>query len=310
MPTTGVFENATAFSVVGNEKLCGGIPELKLSPCSNGNSKKGKLSKRLKFMIGLLSGLLGLVLIMSSVLVVNRLRRVKREPAIPLSSSSIKKDLFLRVSYANLLKATDGFSSEKLIGAGSFGSVYKGILDQNETVVAVKVLHLHQAGALKSFMAECETLSNVRHRNLVKLLTACSSVDYQGNEFKALVYEYMPNGSLESWLHPFTNAAGNDGMEDDLRILRLLQRVNIAIDVASALEYLHHHGQKPIVHRDLKPSNILLDNDMTANVCDFGLAKVILKATERSHLSSSAGLKGTVGYAVPGIYIYIPLSAV
>ncbi|XP_022765843.1 probable LRR receptor-like serine/threonine-protein kinase At3g47570 [Durio zibethinus] len=297
VPTTGVFKNATAFSFVGNKKLCGGIPELKLSPCSNSNSKKGNMSQRLEFIIGLLFGLLGLVLIMS-LLIVNRLRRVKREPAVPLS---IEKDLLLKVTYASLLKATDGFSSENVIGTGSFGSVYRGILDQNETVVAVKVLYLHQTGALKSFMAECETLSNARHRNLVKLLTACSSVDFQGNEFKALVYEFMPNGSLESWLHPFPNAGGN-GVEDDLRILSHLQRVNIAIDVASALEYLHHHCQTPIVHRDLKPSNILLDNDMTAHVSDFGLANFILEATERSHpnQSSSAGLKGTIGYAAPG----------
>ncbi|XVF76799.1 hypothetical protein PTKIN_Ptkin13bG0296000 [Pterospermum kingtungense] len=206
------------------------------------------MSQRLKIIIGLLFGLLRLVLIMS-LLVVNRLRRVKTGPAVPLAPSSMKKDLFLRVSNEDLLKATKGFCSENLIGAGSFGSVYRGTLDQNETVVAVKVLHLHQAGALKSFMAECETLSNVRHRNLVKLLTACSSVDFQGNEFK---------GRISAPPLP-----------------------------------------KATVHRDLKPSNILLDNDMTAHVCDFGLAKFILEAMERSHLSSSAGLKGTVGYAAP-----------
>ncbi|XP_022765842.1 probable LRR receptor-like serine/threonine-protein kinase At3g47570 [Durio zibethinus] len=107
------------------------------------------------------------------------------------------------------------------------------------------------------------------HRNLVKLSTACSSVDFQGNEFKALVYEFMPKGSLESWLHPFPNALGN-GVEDDLRILSFLQRVNISIDVASAPEYLHHHCQTPIVQHDLKPNNVLLDNDMTAHVSDFG----------------------------------------
>lgn len=81
--------------------------------------------------------------------------------------------------------------------------------------------------------------------------------------------EFMPNGNLESWLHPVPNAGGN-GSEYDLRILSLPQRLNIAIDVASALEYLHHRCQKPIVHRDLKPSNILLDYDMTAHVSDFG----------------------------------------
>lgn len=122
-----------------------------------------------------------------SLLVVNRLKRVKSEPAVALASSSTNKDLLPQVFYKSLLKATDGFSSGNLIGVGSFGSVYRGILDQSEIIVTVKVLYLHRTGALKSFMAECETLSNVRYRNLVKLITACSSVDFQGNEFKAPV---------------------------------------------------------------------------------------------------------------------------
>lgn len=150
-------------------------------------------------------------------------------------------------------------------------------------------------------MAECEALRNIRHRNLVKILTACSSVDFQGNDFKALVYEFMPNGSLESWLHPVSRV---DDVNNDLRILSLLQRLNIAIDVASAVDYLHHHFHNPIVHCDLKPSNVLLHNDLNAHVGDFGLARFIPEASIRSHLnqSSSVGLKGTVGYAAPGIF--------
>ncbi|XP_052299795.1 probable LRR receptor-like serine/threonine-protein kinase At3g47570 isoform X3 [Citrus sinensis] len=291
VPHKGIFKNSSAISVAGNGKLCGGISELKLPPCTSSESKKSEKSKGLKFMIPLLPGLVGLVLVMS-LLIINRLRKKR---TVTGSESSSRKDLLLNVSYESLLKATGGFSSANLVGAGSFGSVYKGILDPDQTVVAVKVLFLHQRGALKSFMAECEVLRNIRHRNLVKILTACSSSDFEGNDFKALVYEFMHNGSLEIWLHPESTS---DDLNYSSRILSLLQRLNIAIDVASALEYLHRHCGKPIVHCDLKPSNILLDNDMTAHVGDFGLTRFIPEAI-RSNQSSSIGLKGTVGYAPP-----------
>ncbi|EXC23672.1 hypothetical protein L484_015582 [Morus notabilis] len=293
IPTGGVFKNATAISLAGNERLCGGISVLHFPACTK--PKKEKISKGLKLMIPLLSGILGLVLLVS-ILIVVRLKKLKRDP--PSSAVSSNENFLLNVSYGTLVKATGGFSSANLIGSGSSGSVYKGILDPNEKVVAVKVLYTQERGALRSFLTECEALRNIRHRNLVKVLTACSSVDFQGNDFKALVYEFMPNGSLESWLHPRPREYDVDG---ELRMLSLLQRLNIAIDVASALEYLHHECQKPIVHCDLKPSNILLDNDLTARVGDFGLATFIPEPVSRSEVqqSSSVGLKVTVGYAAP-----------
>lgn len=295
VPSEGVFMNATAISVAGNKQLCGGFPNLHLPECSPKKSRKGVKSQRLKLMILVLSSLLVLALIMS-LLIIFRLRKMKRKTSI---TSSLTMGLLLNVSYESLLKATNGFSSANLIGSGSFGSVYKGILGPNQTVVAVKVLHLHERGALKSFLAECEALRNIRHRNLVRVLTACSSVDFRGNDFKALVYEFMPNGSLQSWLQPIPNAEDIDG---ELRMLSLIQRLNIAIDVASALYYLHHHCQKLIVHCDIKPSNILLDNDLNAHVGDFGLARFIPGSESKSspNQSSSVGLQGTIGYAAPG----------
>ncbi|XP_020080255.1 probable LRR receptor-like serine/threonine-protein kinase At3g47570 [Ananas comosus] len=167
---------------------------------------------------------------------------------------------------------------------------------ENADIVAVKVLNLQQHGAFRSFMSECEALRSIRHRNLVKILTSCSSLDHRGNNFKALVFEYMPNGSLEEWLHP--NARENW----PFRSLSLIQRLNIAVNVASALEYLHHEGSVPIVHCDLKPSNVLLDNDMTAHVGDFGLAKFLRQppdeSSERSS-TSTVGIKGSIGYVPP-----------
>ncbi|KAJ4723387.1 Kinase-like protein [Melia azedarach] len=177
----------------------------------------------------------------------------------------------------------------------SFGSVYKGNLDQDGTVVAIKVLRLQRRGALKSFMAECKALRNIRHRNLVKIITSCSSIDFQGNDFKALVYEYMPNGSLEKWLHPNLET---ENEEVEVQNLSLLQRISIGIDVAFAIDYLHHHCKEPILHCDLKPSNVLLDSDMTAHVGDFGLVR-FQSEISNSNTSSSVGVRGTTGYAVP-----------
>ncbi|KAL5787575.1 hypothetical protein ACOSP7_004524 [Xanthoceras sorbifolium] len=199
---------------------------------------------------------------------------------------------FPMVSYAELNKATNEFSSSNMIGQGRYGSVYKGILAENEMLVAIKVINLQQKGASKSFIAECEVLRNIRRRNLIKIVTICSSIDFKGADFKALVYEYMQNGSLEKWLHQ-----NNDQL--DTSNISVVQRLNIAIDVASAIEYLHCHSEPPIIHGDLKPSNILLDHDMVAHVGDFGLAKLLSDHTPSigpATQSSSIGIKGTVGY--------------
>ena len=121
------------------------------------------------------------------------------------SSIVSKTDLLPTVSFKMLHRATNGFSLNNLIGSGSFGSVYKGVLNHEEMLVAVKVLNLQTKGATKSFVAECNVLRNFRHRNLVKILTCCSSINYNGDEFKALVFEFMTNRGLDIWLHPMTN---------------------------------------------------------------------------------------------------------
>ncbi|XP_073103354.1 probable LRR receptor-like serine/threonine-protein kinase At3g47570 [Elaeis guineensis] len=210
------------------------------------------------------------------------------------------EDQFPRVSYTELVRATDGFSSTNLIGRGGYGSVYKGILGPQQTIVAVKVFNLQYRGASKSFLAECEVLKSARHRNLVKIMTSCSMVDFRGNDFKALIFEFIPNRSLENWLHPELD------QHNHLERLSLLQRLNIAIDVAEATDYLHNNCRPAIVHCDLKPSNILLDNEMVAHVGDFGLARFISKATPSSltDKNSSIRIRGSLGYIAPGIFYF------
>ncbi|XP_065635312.1 probable LRR receptor-like serine/threonine-protein kinase At3g47570 [Quercus suber] len=292
VPTTGVFKNISAIVIKGNSKLCGGMPKFDLPICKYNKPKKRKLTLSLKLIISILSGLFGITLVISFLLLFS-FKRKRRESILNNS-----QNLLLNVSYQSLLKATDAFSSTNLIGVGSVGSVYRGILGHDRCIVAVKVLNLSHHGASKSFIAECEALRNIRHRNLVKVLTVCSGVDYQGHDFKALVYEFMTNGSLDEWLHPISRT--NEVLEEQ-KNLNLLQRLNIAIDVANALEYLHYHCHAPIVHCDLKPSNILLDDEMIGHVGDFGLARFLLEANLECHAnqSSSIGLRGTIGYAPP-----------
>ncbi|XXG39571.1 hypothetical protein AAC387_Pa01g0502 [Persea americana] len=218
----------------------------------------------------------------------------RRTSRTKLSSMSFMGGQCTSISYSDLHKATNEFSPSNLIGVGSYGSVYRGTFALDNTIVAVKVLNLERQGASKSFIAECEALRNVRHRNLVKVLASCSSIDFKGNDFKALVYEFMPNGSLEDWLHPKEEEGHR------LRTLSLNQRLNIAIDVAYALDYLHKQGT-PIAHCDLKPTNILLDKDMVAHVGDFGLAKILFETTNNSSRTdiSSIAIKGSIGYVAP-----------
>ncbi|MBA0650197.1 hypothetical protein Goklo_017646, partial [Gossypium klotzschianum] len=293
VPVGRVFSNVTALSLVGNDKLCGGIPELQLPSCLLKKPRRKNMSLPLKLTISLILGLVGLFLILFAVL----FYWFKMQRKCSSTKSSLV-DPFMKISYGDLLKATDVFSSGNLIGIGSFGSVYKGVLE-DQTYVAVKVLNLQRIGASKSFFSECKALRNIRHRNLVKILTACSSVDYQGNEFKALVYEFMPNKSLEAWLH-----SPLDEEQEQPRSLSFCQRLNIITDVAAAVDYLHNHCELPIIHCDIKPSNILLDDSMTAHLGDFGLARIIADSNSEviSDQTSSVGLKGTIGHAAPGNY--------
>ncbi|XP_031122484.1 LRR receptor-like serine/threonine-protein kinase EFR [Ipomoea triloba] len=290
VPTVGVFAVATNVSLLGNKKLCGGIPELKLPPCP---AKKTQHRKHPKIIV-VVFACVSVALIFASFLAFLILHYCKKnDKSKEFSEKSTNLNLS-KISYSYLHCATEGFNETNLIGSGSFGSVYKGRFQQGgEQIVAVKVLDLCKKGASKSFLAECKVLRNIRHRNLVPILTCCSSCDLMGNEFKALVYEFMENGDLDTWLHPHS-----DG--ERTNVLSALQRLNISIDVASALDYLHNDCEPPVIHCDLKPSNILLDKDLTAHVGDFGLSRLYSRTIgDSSGKSSTLGLKGFIGYIAP-----------
>lgn len=283
VPDEGVFKNTSAISLMGNNLLCGGVKELKLPSCPVKVIKHGK-SHSLKKLIIVTCSVVFCILL-ATIFAIHWVAKSNKS-----RSASLKIEDVTKVSYRRLHQATQGFSPQNLIGSGGFGSVYKGTFDSEAKEVAIKVLNLQKEGASKSFTAECNALKNVRHRNLVKVLTCCSGTDHKGKDFKALVFEFLVNGSLDRWLHP----------DEDIS-LSLIQRLNIAVDVASALHYLHYECGQTVIHCDLKPSNILLDSDMVAHVSDFGLARILIatKQVEKNQ-SSTIGLKGSVGYAAPG----------
>ncbi|XP_008392991.2 probable LRR receptor-like serine/threonine-protein kinase At3g47570 [Malus domestica] len=304
IPMEGVFKNTTVLHIKGNPQLCGGIPQLQLPKC-NSNESKQEIFPWRKFLISFAcGGSIGVILLLWCVILYPpkkalsfMLLYLSRKARLKLTLGSSWEVSLLKVSYGDLLEATNGFSSQNLIGAGSFGSVYRGIINQEERIVAVKVLNAHCSR--ESFIAECEALKNIRHRNLIKLLTVCLSIDFQGNDFKALVYEFMTNGNLEEWLH--FSAHRPPGAPIVHGHLNLIQRVNIAIDVANALNYLHNQCHIPIVHCDLKPSNVLLEGNMTARVADFGLARYVKDASCSlpSHRSTANVINGSIGYIAP-----------
>ncbi|XP_078148688.1 receptor kinase-like protein Xa21 [Carex rostrata] len=294
VPKEGVFNNASEIDVRENRKLCGGLPEMHLPKCTlNSSSQRHHSRRTIKIVLSIVGAFLSSSIIVWF-LVTCYLKRKSQNHPEPITAM---KSQYEDVSYNDILRATNNFSLENLIGRGAFGTVYKAaMMFDNVTTVAVKVLNLKQHGASRSFLAECEALRTVRHRNLVKVLSVCSSTDHQGNDFKALIFEFMPNGSLEAWLHP--NSASTN---QPLRYLSLIERINIAIDIATALGYLHDHIGDPIVHRDLKPSNVLLDDDMTSHVGDFGLAKFLVRHDNMVSqcMTSTSGVKGSIGYIPP-----------
>ncbi|WMV30578.1 hypothetical protein MTR67_023963 [Solanum verrucosum] len=271
IPSGGPFKNLSSKFFIHNEAFCGSS-RFSVPPCPT--SSKHRSNRKKSLLLFLLLGIALLFVPITYVSIWIRYRRGKRAPQQANSLSTVERE---RISYYELLQPTDALSDSNLIGFGGFGSVYKGVL-RSGTVIAVKVFNLQTEAAFKSFDTECEVLRSLRHKNLVKVITSCSNLD-----FKALVLEYMPNGSLEKCLYSHNY------------FLDFRQRVSIMIDVVCALEYLHHGCSLPVIHCDLKPSNVLLDEDMVAHLSDFGISKLLGEDESDLYTTTLA----TFGYIAP-----------
>eukprot|EP00268_Persea_americana_P045351 TRINITY_DN4620_c0_g1_i4.p1 TRINITY_DN4620_c0_g1~~TRINITY_DN4620_c0_g1_i4.p1 ORF type:complete len:355 (+),score=55.77 TRINITY_DN4620_c0_g1_i4:388-1452(+) len=185
-----------------------------------------------------------------------------------------------RIVYDDIIQATENFDGKYCIGVGGSGSVYKAELSTGQ-VVAVKRLHLLEGGRTqdqKSFNNEIKALTEIRHRNIVKLYGFCSH-----EQCMFLVYEYIERGKL----------AGILSCEEALE-LDWNKRINIVNGVASALSYMHHDCSPPIVHRDMSSNNILLDSELEACISDFGTSRFL-----KPDSSNWSSLAGTYGYVAP-----------
>ncbi|KAJ6899423.1 hypothetical protein NC652_025782 [Populus alba x Populus x berolinensis] len=197
--------------------------------------------------------------------------------SLPTESSGLgnSRPLF---AFEELVKATNGFSAQNLLGEGGFGSVYKGYLPDGRDV-AVKQLKIGGGQGEREFKAEVEIISRVHHRHLVSLVGYCMF-----ETRRLLVYDYVPNNTLYFHLH------GVGGLALDWAT-----RVKIAAGAARGIAYLHEDCHPRIIHRDIKSSNILLDNNYEAKVSDFGLAKLALDSN--THVTTR--VMGTFGYMAP-----------
>nr|TKS12586.1 hypothetical protein D5086_0000061910 [Populus alba] len=274
IPSEGPFRNFSAQSYMMNNELCG-APRLHVPPCKTvhrGSGKNIRSGKNIMFFIKLILPLTTVVVALCAILF---LRCRKRN--LPSSSNIIT---YGRYTCRELRLATDGFDKGNVIGSGNFGTVYKGTLSDGK-VVAIKVFDVEDERSSSSFDVEREVMCNASHPNLITIFCSLNGIN-----FKALVMEYMVNGSLEKWLH--TNNYHLD----------FLQRLDVMIDTAAAIKHLHYGCLRTIIHCDLKPSNILLDEDMIARVSDYSIS-MILDPDEQGSAKQSKFVC-TIGYVAPG----------
>lgn len=186
-----------------------------------------------------------------------------------------------RLKFKDLYYATKGFKEKNLLGSGGFGSVYKGVMPKTENEIAVKRVSDQSQQGLKEFVSEIVTIGRMSHRNLVPLLGYC-----RRKKELLLVYEYMPNGSLDKYLYNSSEAT-----------LNWQQRITIIKGVASALFFLHDDWEQVVIHRDIKASNVLLDAEYNGRLGDFGLARLCGHGTD----IQTTHVAGTWGYLAPDL---------
>ncbi|KAL5757670.1 hypothetical protein ACOSP7_020281 [Xanthoceras sorbifolium] len=247
--------------------------------CSSNPCKKEKTS----VVIPVVASVASFVVILAAVIVLWALKRKQQAVKVNPKSSKIYESLDRKnqqFTYSDVLKMTNNF--ERVLGKGGFGTVYHGRLDDTE--VAVKMLSPSSAQGFQQFESEVKLLMRVHHRNLTTLIGYCD----EGTNL-ALIYEYMSNGNL-----------GEHLLDSNKDILNWEGRLQIAVEAAQGLEYLHHGCKPPIIHRDVKSTNILLNDKFQAKLADFGLSRTF-PVEGNTHVSTV--VVGTPGYLDPEYYI-------
>lgn len=248
------------------------------------NKRNSKAGLSLMISIGVIS-FVSLVAVMGAIAVCKSHKRSKQEKLSKAREDLLKSNNGGKTArmfqLKEVKKATNSFSKDRVLGSGGFGEVYKGELEDG-TVVAVKAAKVGSIKSTQQVLNEVGILSQVNHKNLVRLLGCCVEA-----EQPLMIYEYISNGTLHDHLH------GKCSTFLDWRT-----RLRIACQTAEALAYLHSDAYTPIYHRDVKSTNILLDDDFNAKVADFGLSRLAIPGL--SHVSTCA--QGTLGYLDPEYY--------
>ncbi|XP_058193864.1 receptor-like protein kinase FERONIA [Rhododendron vialii] len=285
-PMDATVKGLEVFKLSNPDKNLAGV-----NPVSLERASTSPKPKKLVFASGGNAIATGVVIVLTVLnVIVYQLRSLGENSAERNLSSSTSEGLCRRFSLAELMSVTNNFDDEFVIGRGGFGKVYKALIDDDATTVALKRCNLKSQGA-KEFWTEIEMLSKLRHMHLVSLLGYCD----EHNEM-ILVYEFMEHGTLADHLYN-TKTKGNVMVG----YTSWEQRLNICVGAARGLDYLHTGIQHGIIHRDVKTTNILLDKDWIAKISDFGLCKV--GSTSHSHTYVSTDVKGTWGYLDPEYYM-------
>jgi interleukin-1 receptor-associated kinase 1 len=264
----------------------------------------GSVNVRIRLVAGICAAAAAVVLFLCGLMCFIGYRRHVISKAVRSKSSMRFDTLGLgprNFTYKQLNVATRNFSDGELLGRGGMGSVYRGVLRPENVVVAVKRIRDESKKGEQGFLAEATSISQIRHRNLVQLQGWC----YEDRNL-LLVYDFMPNGSLDQWLYNNTHravavekaAAGTSSTSSSNKNTKVLSwelRYSILSGVAAALAYLHEECHQCVLHRDIKPSNVMLDEKFEPHLGDFGLARLI----DHQKVDKTTMMAGTLGYMAP-----------
>ncbi|CAL9768373.1 unnamed protein product [Musa acuminata subsp. burmannicoides] len=273
-----------ALRIEGNPNICIDTTSCKAKPKSSRKRKIAVLTIIISCIVPVIIPLLVVVILC----IVRKQQASKRGTTEKLQNEGTLQLENRKFTYIQLQKITNNF--ERTLGKGGFGTVYYGRLEDG-TEVAVKMLSQTSSQGTKEFLAEVQHLTRVHHKNLVSMVGYCKD----GGDHLALVYEYMSQGTLKDHLRGTCSAM----------LLSWRQRLQIALEAALGLEYLHTGCKPPLIHRDVKSANILLNERLEAKISDFGLSKAFL-SDDHTHISTK--VVGTLGYLDPEYYIKNQLS--